>query len=137
VNERRTRRGNRRRGSQVVEAALMFLPLFALVFLTIDTAWGLFVKATLQHAVQAGARCAAVSCVTGPVSTVQTQSLGLATTVNVTYTPSSDVNGVRFTAIQVTAPYTFSPLAPLFRSGAPTIDMTATAGEMQEPSSPQ
>ena len=52
---------SRERGSQVVELALVLLPLCALVFLILDIAWAFYVKATLQNAVREGVRYAITS----------------------------------------------------------------------------
>jgi Flp pilus assembly protein TadG len=49
---------SRERGSQVVEMALVLLPLIAMVFLILDMAWAFFVRATLQNAVREGVRYA-------------------------------------------------------------------------------
>jgi Flp pilus assembly protein TadG len=139
-------RRDRRRGSEVVEAALMFLPFFALVFLIIDTAWVLFIKATIQYAAHEGVRYA----VTGQISpgntqeasiksVVQQESLSLlspssASAITVTFLdantlqPSTNAPG---NIVQVSATYAFSPLAPLFRSGM-QINLNATSADVLE-----
>ena len=40
----------------MIEATLVMVFLFALIFLLIDLAWAVFAKVTLQNAVRAGAR---------------------------------------------------------------------------------
>src|ERR1022692_2017035 len=74
----------RRRGSQVVEAGLMMLPFLALGFMTLDAGWGIFVKATLQHAVREGVRYGVTGQVSGNngqaasiESVVVSQAMGL------------------------------------------------------------
>ncbi len=52
-------------GSALIEFSIALLPLVALLLLTVDVAWSIFAKATLQNAVREGVRFA----VTGQVST--------------------------------------------------------------------
>jgi Flp pilus assembly protein TadG len=121
-----------RRGSELVEGMLMIVPLLALLFLLIDTSYGLFIKATLEYAVQAGANCAATNCSQSPGAAVQQQSLGLvqAADVIVSYCDSdgscSGSNQPADAVVVVSTSYSFSPLAPLFRSGA-SIALSASA----------
>ena len=49
-------RSRRRRGAELMEFTLAFLPFLAMTFLLLDVAWAVFVKATLQYAVRAGVR---------------------------------------------------------------------------------
>src|SRR5713226_3998926 len=51
-------RRRRQRGSQSVEAALITLIMFALVFLLMDISLSLFIKSTLQEAARDGVRFA-------------------------------------------------------------------------------
>jgi hypothetical protein len=44
--------------SALVEFSLVLLPLFALLLLTVDLAWSIFAKATLQYAAREGVRFA-------------------------------------------------------------------------------
>jgi Flp pilus assembly protein TadG len=133
-----------RRGSEAVEGMMMLLPFFALVFILIDASWGLFVKATLQYAVQAGVTYAstdsdtATNVAAAVQATVNKQSLGLipATGVAVTFlTPAmaAPAAGTLLNqtgnVVQATVNYQFAPLAPLFRSGA-TIPLSATAASV-------
>lgn len=48
-------------GSEIVEFGLVILPLLAVMFVIIDTAWVFFAQASLQHAVQVGVRYAITS----------------------------------------------------------------------------
>jgi len=81
-------RKHRRKGAEVLEFTLAFLPLMIMVFVLLDIAWGVFVKATLQYAVRTGVRhgititgteaTAAGGCLTDIVkSTVQSNALGI------------------------------------------------------------
>jgi hypothetical protein len=45
-----------RKGSELVEFTLAFLPLLAIMFVLVDCAWAIFVKSTLEYAVRAGVR---------------------------------------------------------------------------------
>jgi len=127
----------------MVEGMLVMLPLIAVVLLIIDTSWGLFVRATLQYAVQAGASYAAAGGtgtngqVAGIQAQVQQQASGLlnSTTINVDYYSPTTGSSLGNTAaganqagnmVQVNVVYPFQPLAPLFRSGA-TINLSATS----------
>lgn len=51
-------RRRRQRGNTFVETALIFLPLFAIIFAIIDFGLVVFIRSTLQHAVREGARYA-------------------------------------------------------------------------------
>jgi Flp pilus assembly protein TadG len=111
---------------------LMLLPFFALVFLLIDASYGLFLRASLQYAVQQGASLAAAD--------TNTSLTGLVDNTVTALLPSAAVNPVIFygpdgsatasnasgNLVQVSATYPFTPLAPLFRSGL-TITLTASA----------
>src|SRR5664279_657467 len=48
----------RERGAELVEFSLVMIPMFGILFLTVDLAWMLFARATLQYAVREGARYA-------------------------------------------------------------------------------
>lgn len=129
------RKQSSRRGNQIVEFAIILTPFLALVFLVFDTAWGVFVKATLQNAAQSGARYAVTGTQFASVASIQAyvaaQSAGLvqASTVQVSYPTSGGA-----TVVLVTIPYTYSPLATILPSLVP-INLTATAGDMMEPGS--
>ncbi len=135
-------KSDRRRGSELVEGMLMLLPFLALVFIIIDTSYGIFLQSELQSAVQAGANYAATDTtgglVSGIQSAVETQSLNLVPAGNVTvnfYAPTdmtaklptgSGVPNLAGNVVEVDAQYLFTPLAPLFRSSA-AITLTASA----------
>jgi Flp pilus assembly protein TadG len=76
-----------RRGAELLEFSLCFVPLLAMIAVTADTAWCIFAKATLQRAVRVGVRTGITltaaqmtggACLTDTVKqTVQNSSLGL------------------------------------------------------------
>jgi Flp pilus assembly protein TadG len=131
------------RGSQVVELALVLLPLCALVFLIMDMAWAFYVKATLQNAVREGVRYAITSqTMTGmgqdaSIKTiVQQNAMGLlgssaaspgAALINIQYylpntlAPVSGLNsnqGGNVVEVYVQG-YSLSPLGPILRNPTP------------------
>lgn len=55
----RNRHGER--GNAMLEAALVFLPLFALIFAIVDFGFAMFLRSTFQHAVREGCRYAVTS----------------------------------------------------------------------------
>jgi Flp pilus assembly protein TadG len=59
----KSRRNNR--GNAILEAALVFLPLFALIFAIVDFGFAMFLRSTFQHAVREGCRYAVTSQTTG------------------------------------------------------------------------
>ena len=83
------RRRNHRRGAELLEFTLTLLPLMALLTVTGDVAWSIFVKSCLQRAVRVGVRegvtltgsqIAAGACLTDTVKgIVQQNSIGLLT----------------------------------------------------------
>jgi Flp pilus assembly protein TadG len=84
----RSSRARRTRGAELLEFTFIMIPLLAMTFVLLDTAWAVFVKATLQYAVRAAVRSgititgtqatAANSDLTTMVkSIVQGKSLGL------------------------------------------------------------
>ena len=126
----------------------MILPFLALFFLLIDTCYAIFVKATLQYAVQAGVNDAITYTHSGLINevknTVSTQSLNLIPPGNVTvsfFAPSVSLtqpvtvgsNGVipnqAGNIVEVDVSYNFHPLAPLFRSSFP-ITFSATSASV-------
>jgi Flp pilus assembly protein TadG len=52
-------------GSTLVEFSVALVPLMALLLLTVDVAWSIFERATLQHAVREGVRFAVTGQVIG------------------------------------------------------------------------
>jgi Flp pilus assembly protein TadG len=127
-----------RRGSELVEGMMALLPFLALVFLIIDTSWGIFLQATLQNAVQMAASAAASDSSTSLSALIQSTVQGQLPSATVSesyYTPTNLTtplapgavgSSAAGNVIEVDAHYTFAPLAPLFRSGA-TIPLSATA----------
>jgi len=143
-------RSKSRRGSQLVEGGLMLLPFLALGFLVLDAGWGMFIKATLQNAVQEGVRYGVtgqVSAGMGQIasikSVVTSASLGLLTgsqagTLSVqfldatTLQPTASNVGGNLVQVSVTA-WQLTPLAPLLRSGK-AVPVTVTAIDKMESS---
>ena len=138
-----------RRGSQMVEAGLVLVLICGLMFLAIDTGWGLFVKATLQHAVAEGCRYAVTGQTSGGSgqiasieSVVETQAMGLLSsqlgTLSVqfynptTLTPTTSNLGGNLVEVSITN-YHVTPLAPLLYSSNP-IPVTVRATDIIEPS---
>ena len=137
-----------RRGSQIVEAALVLVPFCAMVFLLMDVAWAIFVKATLQSAVREGARYAMTGSTSGgsgqlaSVKTVvQNYSMGLlngsrANTIAVQfYSPGSltltnSNQGGNLVIVSVVN-YPFVPLAPFMHSKA-ALNLTVRSGDRLE-----
>ena len=143
---KRIMRNNRRRGSQFVEAGLMMLPFLALVFMTMDAGWAVFVKATLQHAVREGVRYGVTGLVApndGQAASIEAitirQAMGLLDSQQetlhvqyldpVTFAPSSNAGG-NIVQVSVTN-YMITPLAPLLRSGN-AIPVNVTAADVIE-----
>jgi Flp pilus assembly protein TadG len=54
IRESRSRRA--KKGAELMEFTLTFLPFLAMVFLLLNVAWAVFVKATLEYAVRTGVR---------------------------------------------------------------------------------
>jgi len=133
----------------------MILPFLALFFLLIDTCYAIFVKATIQYAVQAGVNDAITFNGSGLLADVQntvaTQSLNLVggtgsvgtLTISFYAPPSRNNAGVSFVGsgnsvpganqvgniVQIDASYPFYPVAPLFRSHA-VINFTASSASV-------
>ena len=55
----RRRRGER--GAELVEFAMVLVPMISLVFLSVDAAWAIYAKASLQEAVREGVRYGVIS----------------------------------------------------------------------------
>lgn len=135
-------------GSELVEAALVIVPLLAMVFVLFDVAWSIFVKATLQSAVREGARYAMTGNTSGGSgqlssikSVVQNYSMGLlngskSSTITVQfYTPDSltltgSNQGGNLVVVSVVN-YPFVPLAPFMHSGR-TVYLTLRSGDRLE-----
>jgi hypothetical protein len=143
---------HRQRGSEVVEFALILLPLLGFTFLIIDLGWAIFARATLQNAVREGVRYAVTSqtldAKTGQMasikSVVQSHSMGFLGDLNyvkvkfyrpdtfaeLTGTGANDGGNLVEVSIE-TLPV--SPLLPLLRSPAP-LQMTARSSDRMEAS---
>ena len=52
------RRQRGRRGAEVLEAALIIVPLFGILFLLLDLSMVIFIRSIFQHAVREGVRYA-------------------------------------------------------------------------------
>jgi TadE-like protein len=66
-NPRPIRRRHRtQRGQEVIEFILVMIPLFLMLFVYLDIAWGIFVKATLEQAVRIGCRYGITNTVPDP-----------------------------------------------------------------------
>ena len=141
----------RRTGAELVEFSLVMIPLFGILFLTIDLAWMLFARATLQYAVREGVRYA----VTGQTMTgmgqdasirtvVQQSSMGIlsgsgASKITITYLDpnanfASTASNAGGNVVQVSADgIDVFPMAPLFHSGS-ALSMTAVSSDVVESS---
>jgi hypothetical protein len=138
-------------GSQLIEFSIVLLPLLALVFLTIDSAWAVFAKASMQYAVRQGCRFA----VTGQLlpglkhddsikKVVESNSFGFLTGQNSEkniaieyYNPStlqvtSANAGGNIVQVEINDA-TVSPLMPLFRSATP-LKISAVSSDVMESS---
>jgi Flp pilus assembly protein TadG len=137
-------------GSQLVEVGLGVTAFCALIFLVVDTGWGLFVKATLQHAVSEGVRYGITGQTSGQRgqsasirAVVQANAMGLldgaqSSTIyvrffrpgNLAETTSNAGGNVLEVSVEN---YQFTPLAPLLRASAP-VSITARATDIIQPS---
>lgn len=152
--EVRNRRG-KERGSTFVEFTLIILPLFAMLFLTIDLGWLLFAYASIQEGVREGVRFA-ITGQTLPGYTgqdasirkiVQIYSFGFVkptssdTQVTIQYftpatlTPVSGYNsnvGGNVVKISVSG-ISVNPFGPIWRSSTPIV-LSASSSDVMEPS---
>lgn len=134
-------RKRRQKGNTLVETAIVFLPLLAIMLGIIDFSMAIFMRATLQNAVREGVRYA-VTYQTGSgmcqdasiKSVVQSASVGFlsgttnAEKIKVRYYATSNLT-TEVTGANSNAPgniveiavenYNWSWIAPLWRSGAP------------------
>ncbi len=144
--------GRRRsRGSQLIEFSLVLLPLLALVFLTIDAAWMVFAKASVQYAVRQGVRYA-VTSQTQPGkgqdasirSVVQQNAFGFlngpdgVSKISIAYynpatlSPTNMNAGGNVVEVSVNG-VLVSPLAPVWRSSDP-LQVSAQSSDVMESS---
>jgi Flp pilus assembly protein TadG len=84
-----SRRRQSRRGAEVLEAALIIVPLFGILFLLLDLSMVIFIRSTFQHAVREGVRYAITGANdTGPCqddsikAVVQKNALGFLNSTN-------------------------------------------------------
>jgi len=138
----------RTRGAQVIEVALIALPLFGMTFLLLDLSMAVFLRSTFQHAVREGARYAITGANdTGPCqddsikAVVKKSALGYlnptsaAATLHVHFINPVDgsvSNNAFGNIVEVSVEgYTDNPLAPYLRVGYP-LKMWARAYDMME-----
>jgi TadE-like protein len=135
------------RGSQTVEAGLITLIMFGLIFLLMDISLSLFIKSTLQEAARDGVRFA----VTEQLSTgdaylsdsisrvVQAGALGFITNpacqVTIQYLdpyggPVTTVSGGDIVQVAITG-YQYTPLGAILKSAAP-INISVSASDVME-----
>jgi Flp pilus assembly protein TadG len=141
------------RGSAIVEASLVCLPFFAIVFLIVDLALVFFVNSTLQYAVEQGVRYA----VTNQTNTakklqydssikdvVKTQSCNFATDANIVIefydgatlapiipsTAPGANSGGNLVKVSVKN-FTWNPAAPVWRSASPLTFTVGAIGKIE------
>lgn len=143
------RRNSRRRGAQMIEVALIVVPLFGLTFLSLDVSMVVFLRSTFQHAVREGVRYGitgytpgASTCQDDAIKAVVKKSaMGFLnnspadSTIHVHFMSPVDgsiVDNSPGNIIQVSVEaYRYGPLAPYQRVGAPMI--WARAYDVVEP----
>ena len=140
------------RGSQVIELGLVLLPMFAIVFLMMDSAWAVFAKASLQYAVRQGCRYAVTSQTLPGMgqddsikTVVQNCSLGFLNSgannqnnVSISYFNPSTLQATNSNAggnvVQIAINnVTVAPLVPLWRSATP-LQISAVSSDVMEAS---
>ncbi len=65
-NDRSSKRRRRQRGQELIEFSLVLVPMLALIFIFMDIAWGVYIKATMEHAVRVGCRYAITNAIPDP-----------------------------------------------------------------------
>lgn len=143
------KRNKRRRGAQMVEVALIVVPLFGLTFLCLDVSMVVFLRSTFQHAVREGVRFGITGYTSSPTicqddaikAVVKKNAIGFlnnppaSNTIHVHF--MSPVDGSVSTnslgqIIEVSVEaYRYGPLAPYQRTGSPMI--WARAYDVVEP----
>jgi hypothetical protein len=140
-------RRDRERGSETVEAGLITLIMFALIFLLMDISLSLFIKSTLQEAAVSGVRFGVTEqLLTGNTylndsinSVVQSAALGFITNpgCQVTITYYDPYGGATTTPIggdilQVSITgYQYTPLGAIMKSSAP-VSINVQASDVME-----
>jgi Flp pilus assembly protein TadG len=141
----------REKGSQLVEFSLVLLPMLALIFLTIDSAWMIFAKASLQFGVREGVRYAVTSQTEPGMgqdasirSVVQQNSFGFLNSsdalskISITYynpstlAPTNSNAGGNVVQVSVNG-VLVSPLAPVWRSSDP-LQVSVRSADVMESS---
>lgn len=137
----------RQRGSETVEAALITLIMFALIFLLMDISLSLFIKSTLQEAVRDGVRfgvteqlLAGSNYLTDSIgSVVKSSALGFISKpgcqVTVTYydpygAATTTPIGGDILQVSVQA-YQYTPLGAIMKSAAP-VSISVQASDIME-----
>ncbi len=141
----------REEGSNLVEFSLVLLPLLAIIFLIMDSAWMIFAKASLQFAVRQGVRYAVTSQTMPGMgqdasikSVVQQNAMGFlsgsagANEIAITYYNPTTLVATNSNAggnvVQVAVSgVSVKPLAPVWRSGSPIV-MSALSADVMESS---
>jgi Flp pilus assembly protein TadG len=141
-------------GAALTEFAFVLVPLLALIFLMVDTAWMIFAKASLQEAVREAVRFGIVGQLAPGCSglnasirqVVQQHSAGFvnaqnaSSVVSIRYTSPTDsatpLTGCAATSggniLQVTVSgLAVVPMAPLLRSNSPLILGASSADAME------
>jgi Flp pilus assembly protein TadG len=145
-------RRRRQAGAAMVEMVFVLLPLLAIIFLLIDTAWMIFARASLQEAARQAVRFGITGQAPGGLNAAirlvaQQHSFGFitsanaATVVSIRYTAPSDsttaLSGCSATSggnvLQVSiSGVTLRPMAPLLRSNSP-LSLSANSADAMEP----
>jgi len=147
------RRKRVQRGNQLVEVALIFLPLCALLFGLFDFSVAIFMRATMQNAVREGVRYAvtydtmSALCQDASIKQVVKNSAGgfltaaaHDTKIKIRYYAASNLN-VELTGLNSNSPgnvvevgvegYSWSWIAPLWRSASPFVINVYAADRME------
>ena len=135
------------KGSQVVEAGLITVIMFALIFLLLDIALSLFIKSTLLEAARDGVRFGVTeqlmsgsNYLTDSIEqVVQSSSLGFISNpgcqVTVTYLdpyggPTTTPTSGDILQVSITG-YQYTPLGAILKSGAP-VSISVQASDVME-----
>ncbi len=106
----RVRKSGRERGAELVEFAMVLVPLLSLVFLAVDAAWAIYAKASLQEAVREGVRYGVISQAT--TSNGKTTCVSVATeNASIDNVVIAHSGGILNSSNNITINY-YSPTAP-------------------------
>lgn len=100
-------RSGKQRGAAMIEAALVMVFLFALIFLLIDLAWAVFAKVTLQNAVRAGVRYA----ITSQTGTDPNTGLALGQVASIKQVVQTKAMGLHYHRVRIGHRPRFAPSA--------------------------